>query len=100
MYDHMILHKTTRNPQNNETYKFSFLFNFLGTFSKFAVCFIKQGVCDIVTLPFTFKKRILKGKKEEEFMKTQIFHHAKIYNLPKKKIPLNGRNQNPFKIFL
>jgi len=56
----------------------------------------KGGVSHIVTvLPFTFYfyKRYLKAK--EEFMKTQIFHHAK----KKKKKILNKKKKKKKKIF-
>jgi hypothetical protein len=36
----------------------------------------KQGVCQIVALPFTLKIMYLKAK--EELWKTQISHHPKI----------------------
>jgi hypothetical protein len=44
-------------------------------------------------MPFTLKS-ILRQKKT--YKKTQIFHHAKIYNLPKKILP--KKNPKYFKI--
>jgi len=42
---------------------------------------MRQGVCHNVALPFYMEKVDLKAK--ERIMETQIFHHAKKYNLQK-----------------
>jgi hypothetical protein len=55
-----------------------------------------KGCVIVRPLPFTLK-RYLKAK-EGIIMEIQIFHHAKIYNLPKK--PLKERNPKSFKILL
>jgi hypothetical protein len=36
-----------------------------------------------VALPFALKKSILRRQKKKNYGKTQIFHHAKKYDLPK-----------------
>jgi len=41
-----------------------------------------KGVCHTVALPFCIKK-VSYGKRRYFIMKTQIFQHAKKYNLPK-----------------
>ncbi len=51
-----------------------FFFN-LSTFSKSLMCFIKQGVCHTMTLPFTLKS-ILRQK--EELWKLKYFTMQKI----------------------
>jgi hypothetical protein len=49
----------------------------LGNWKKNPTNYTKeQGVCQIVALPFTLKKCILRQKRR--IMETQIFHHAKI----------------------
>ncbi len=43
-----------------------------------------KGLCHIVALPFTLKKkRYYLLRQKRRIMETQIFHHAKVYNLQK-----------------
>jgi hypothetical protein len=55
---------------------------------------IKQGVCHTLALPF---KKYLKAK-EELYMETQVFQHAKEIIFKKKKKP-SKRNQNPSRYY-
>jgi hypothetical protein len=55
----------------------------------------KGGVSQMWPCHLHEKSMYLKAK--ERIMETQIFHGAKIYNLPQNSSPLK-RNQNPSKI--
>jgi hypothetical protein len=56
-------------------------------------CTSKQGVCVITMLPCHLHETISEDK--SRIMKTQIFHHAKIFNLQKP----SKRNQNPSRYY-
>jgi hypothetical protein len=45
----------------------------------------KQGVCHIMALPFTLKSIVLMQKKKN-YGNSNIFHHAKMYNLQKNRL--------------
>jgi hypothetical protein len=50
-----------------------------------------------MALPFYIKKDL--KAKEEELWKFKIFHHAKIYNLPKKILSRQKKNYGNLKYF-
>jgi hypothetical protein len=57
-----------------------------------------QGVCHIVSLPFTIKSYLIKAKEEELWKPKYISPCKNIPNLQKN--PLPKRNQKSFKILL